>query len=467
MLGFLQRLFARPAPLAGTTATTRQQTTLDDFARTDLQVPMKAAEGVHSFVRRESILNRREQIAGYEFSLITPLKARTARRSGVAARAYDVALLTRLELHRAASLLGARLALICLSIESMDNEAIDRLPRGNTVLVFELGDQNHAWGHLASAFAGLREKGFRRGIRVSAAADAACPLIADADFVQVDVTAFDGIGLRELARKLKLACPDGRKPMNLLASSVQSDDDYRLCHKCGFDLFQGPFVAGQDGLPPTRSGVNRVAILSILNMLRTDQSFSAIAGELKNEPTLSYKLLRYLNSAAVGSQKRIDGLTEALVLLGRDKFYRWTSLLLFDFESPGYREQLLAERSLTRGRTLELLAGKGRVPNLPDQLFLIGLFSLLDQAMGRPLAELVDKAALPESVRDALLGRPGACTDALMLVTRAEADASTPADLLQQALEACGIDDRDLAPLAAQALAWASEIQGGAPVNPQ
>jgi c-di-GMP phosphodiesterase len=200
-----------------------------------------------------------------------------------------------------------------------------------------------------------------------------------------------------------------------------------------------------------------VAALSILNMLRTEQSFAAIADELKNEPTLSYKLLRYLNSAAVGLQKPVGSLTEALVILGRDKFYRWTSLLLFDFEKPGYQEHLLSERALTRGRTLELLAGKGKVPQIPEQLFLIGLFSLLDQALGRPLPELVEKAALPDVVRDALLGRPGPCADALALVTL-EANADTAADRLEQALNACGIDDETYAPIAVEALVWTAQI---------
>jgi EAL and modified HD-GYP domain-containing signal transduction protein len=460
LLRFLRNLFRRGAesPAVSGDRPANRQSYPDDFAQPDSQAASTNADGTHhSFVRRDAILGRTEQVAGYEFSLVTRLKARMTRRGGIAARAYDVALLTRLELHRAASLLGARLALICLSIESLDNEAIDRLPRDNTVLIFEADAQKGDWEVLAAGLARLREKGFRVGIRVADAADAECPLIAAVDIVLIDVTAFNGLDLRTLTRKLKAVQTVGGTPPRLLASDVQSDDDYQLCYKCGFDLFQGPFVANSDNLRPTRNTINRVAALSILNMLRTEQSFAAIADELKNEPTLSYKLLRYLNSAAVGLQKPVDSLTEALVLLGRDKFYRWTSLLLFDFEKPGYQEHLLAEHALTRGRTLELLAGKGKVPQLPEQLFLIGLFSLLDRALGRPLPELVAQAALPDVVRDALLGHPGLCTDALSLVTL-EADANTPAERLEQALNACGIDDETYAPIALDALVWTDQV---------
>jgi EAL and modified HD-GYP domain-containing signal transduction protein len=367
--------------------------------------------------------------------------------------------LFRSELHRAASLLSTRLALICLAIDSLDNELIERLPRENTVLIFELDGPAIDQASAAAGLAALKEQGFRVGLRIAEPAAADSPLLGSVEFLQIDVSGFNGLDLRALARRLKAEQPSRQ----LVAGSVQSDDDYQLCHKCGFDLFQGPFAAHPDSPPPTRETINRVAALSILNMVRTDQSFAAIAHELKNEPTLSYKLLRYLNSAAVGLQKPIDSLTEALVVLGRDKFYRWTSLLLFDFDKPGYREQLLSERALTRGRTLELLAGKGRVPRLPEQLFLVGLFSLLDQVLGRPLPELVEKAALPDVVRDALLGRPGPCTDALTLVTVAEADANAPAEILEQALDTCGIDDRDFAPLAAEALVWAAQVTGAAP----
>jgi EAL and modified HD-GYP domain-containing signal transduction protein len=430
----------------------------NDFAHLNAQLPLKNAGGQHSFVRRETVLNRAEKVAGYEFLLITRLKARLARRGGTATRAYDSALLARLALHEVMSLLGTRLAFVTLSAESLANETIGRLPRQNTVLIFELTRQTSDLQTIATHFARLKEMGFCHGIHISDSSDVSCPLIADSEFIQIDVTAFDGIDLRTLTRKLKHVRTDGQPPPTLIARDVQSDDDYQLCYKCGFDLFQGPFISSHDSLRPTHNAINRMAILPILSMVRSDRDYEAIAHQLKNEPTLSYKLLRYLNSAALGLQHHIDSLTQALVVLGRDKFYRWTSLLLFDIETPGYKERLLSERALTRGRILELLAGKGKIPRMPEQLFLIGLFSLLDRALGHPLPELVEKAALPDVVRDALLGHPGPCTDALNLVVLAEADTSTPPDQLARALDVCGITDHDYSPIAATALVWADRV---------
>ena len=473
-LDFLRRIFSGPDKRVadgGASDTLDSQTilapddhapdishTASDFARLNAQLPLQGTDGHHSFVRREAILNRAEKVAGYEFSLMNRLKSRQTRRGGIATRAYDSALLARLALHEVMSLLGSRLAFISLSVESLANETIDRLPRENTVISFEMSSQVTDWQKVSARFAKLKEMGFSHGIHISEAADAECPLIADSDYVQIDVAAFDGIDLRSLTRRLRQQRPEGRPPLRLIAREVQSDDDYQLCYKCGFDFFQGPFISSHDSLRPTHDTINRMAALPILSMLRTDQSFAAIANQLRHEPTLSYKLLRYLNSAAMALQQPVDNLTQALVILGREKFYRWTSLLLFDIENPGYREHLLSERALTRGRTLELLAGSGRIPKLPEQLFLIGLFSLLDQALGRPLPELVKKAALPDVVRDALLGRASPCRDALTLVALAEADASTQPEQLAPALEKCGITDQDYAPIAAQALVWAHQV---------
>ena len=465
MFQFLRRLIDWPGKAADKLHATggEDSKTSDDFARLNKEVPLQNADDKqHSFVRREAILDRTEKIAGYEFSLLMTLKTRLQRRGGMAKRAYDAALVTRLELHGVTSLLGHRLAFVCLSVESLSNALIDKLPPQNTVLILETGQQVTDWDGIAVRLAELKQKGFSYGLRIHDAADTVCPLIGNLDFIQIDITAFDGIDLQTLASELKNKKPGGTSPPRLVARDVQSHDDFQFCDKCGFDLFQGPFITSRESLRPVSGGVNRMAVLPILNMVRSDQSFALIAGQLKNEPTLTYKLLRYLNSPAMGLQQPIDSLTQALVLIGREKFYRWMSLLLFDFANPSYRERSLAERALTRGRTLELLAGKGRIPNARDHLFLIGLFSLLDVALGRPLPELLEQATLPDAVRDALLGKAGAYADALALAVLGEADATTLPDQMAQALERCGIADTAYTPAAAEALVWANQALGDA-----
>jgi EAL and modified HD-GYP domain-containing signal transduction protein len=460
---FLHRVFAWFFKLSDQIPAERGEASAnaDDLALLDSEVPLQSADDKqHSFVRREAILDRTEKIVAYEFSLLTTLQARLHQRSGIAKRAYDGALLTRLALHGVTSLLGNRLAFVSLSAESLDNALIDRLPPQNTVLILEITQPVTDWEGIAARLAELKHKGLCAGLRIHDIADTTCPLIGGLDFIQIDVPTFNGIDLQSLTSDLRKKHAVGTLPPRLVAHDVQSHDDFQFCDKCGFDLFQGPFITGGERLHPTSGGVNRMAVLPILNMVRSDQSFALIAGQLKNEPTLTYKLLRYLNSPAMGLQQPIDSLTEALVLIGREKFYRWMSLLLFDFANPSYRERSLAERALVRGHTLELLAGKGRIPNAKDHLFLIGLFSLLDVTLGRPLPELLEQATLPDAVRDALLGKAGAYADALALAVLGEADATTLPEQMAQALERCGIGDGQLTSAAAEALVWANLALG-------
>lgn len=432
------------------------------FAQLDDAVPLKEADGVHAaFVRREAVLNRDEKIAGYEFSLLTTLQSRLRRRGGAARRAYDIALLSRLTLTDVPSLLGHRMAFISISPESLDSPLIHDLPTQNTVLMLDVTEQQTDWNATRRMLDELKAKGFSSGLQIHQTSDILCPLIGGLDFVQIDVAAFDGIDLNTMMQDLRQRSGKGTH-QQLVARDVQSHDDFLLCERCGFDYFQGAFVTTRESWQPASGGINRVVVLQVMQLLRKEANFSDVALELTNEPTLTYKLLRYLNSAAIGLQQPTNSITQALVILGREKFYRWMSLLLFHFTDPGYRERLLTENALARGRTLELLAGHGKIPATPDTLFLTGLFSLLDVALGRPMAELLAAASVPLAVSDALLGRTNAHAEALAMAIAGEADSAASPAQFASALDTCGITDQGYASAAAEALTWASEITGAA-----
>lgn len=439
--------------------------TREAFALLDDAVPLKEAESTQgAFVRREAILNRDEKIAGYEFSLLTTLQSRLRRRGGAARSAYDVALLSRLALTDVPSLLGHRLAFVSLSPDSLDSPVIQDLPTRNTVLMLDVTEQQTDWNAAQAKLDTLTKDGFSSGLQIHQRSDTVCPLISRLDFVQIDVPAFDGIDLHTVVQDLRQQRRQAGhlKPQQLVARDVQSHDDFLLCERCGFDYFQGPFVTGRESWTPAKGGINRTVVLQVMQLLRKEANFADIALELTNEPTLTYKLLRYLNSAAIGLQQPTDSITQALVVLGRDKFYRWMSLLLFHFTDPGYQERLLTENALARGRVLELLAGQGNIPATPDTLFLTGLFSLLDIALGRPMDELLNSASVPLIVSDALRGHPNSHAEALAMAIAGEADSVASPEQFANVLERCGITDQCYASTAAEALTWASEVTGAA-----
>lgn len=418
-----------------------------------------AATPSHSFVCRLPLLNRQEKIAGYQFTLHENVQARLHGKLDLVQKAYDDVLLRHLASLGINSLLGHRVAVIGLAPASLGNPLLPDLPAANTVFLVIPTQQKLPISELNAQLQSLRQAGYAHGWLLRQPDLVAHPelldLAATADYVQIEVNGFDGMDIKTLLKSLKSRRPEGLPPLKLIASELNTFDEFNLCFQGGFDMFHGRFVSSRESWHPPKSDINRLQVIELLNLVRSDAEFDAIAEQLKREPVLTFKLLRYLNSPAMGLQSPVEAMNQALLILGRDKFYRWLSLLLFDIKTPGYRERVLTEQALTRGRCLENLAGQGRMPAQKDQLFLLGLFSLLGALMGQPMPQMLKQAKLPEAVRAALLGEPGPYLDALALVVAVE---GLEHDELKRCADACGVDAMQISRAAIDALAWANEI---------
>lgn len=413
------------------------------------------------FVCREPILDRQERIAGYAFDLHAKLRLRLRlQQDATARRAYDDALLRNLTAPDVHGLLGHRLAFIHLSPDSLEHPLIERLAAQNTVLMLTLeATAAPAPAALQAQLDALRQRGLAHGWLLQKARledhPALLDLAAQADYVQFQTGEFDGLEIKTLIKMLDAARPAGRARLQLIAQELASFDEFNLCFQGGFDYFLGDFITRRDNWHPPRSDINRLLVIKLLNLLRSDTELSVIAPQLIGDPVMSFKLLRYLNSPAMGLQSPITAMDKALLVLGRSRFYRWLSLLLFDIKAPGYRERMLTEQALTRAFFLEALAGQGRLPKDGDELFLLGLFSMLDLLIGQPLPSILDQTRLPPAVHAALLGEPGIHRSALELAIAAEDPHSTA---LAQHSAACGLDAAQIMRYGLTALTKAHEI---------
>lgn len=405
-----------------------------------------------SFICREAILDRSEHIAGYDFALGRQLQARMLEKSALIRRVYDDAMLRNLAPLGVSSLLGKRFALIRLSVTSLKNPLLQAFSNLNTVVMITPG--TIAESDLAEVRASLQhleQLGIRHGWAIDRARPELAEFLHQADLIEIESTALDGI-------QLKTMCLDFRahnKKQKLVASALQTSDDFNLCFHSGFDYFMGPFVSSRENWHPAKSEINRLRVFEALNMIRSGAEFDVIASTLRTDPVLTFKLLRYINSPGIGLLKKVDEISQALLIMGRDRFYRWLSLLLFDFNQPGYRELVLNEQALTRARFMEILAGQGAVPALADQLFITGLFSLLDVMMDQPLIDVLQQVSLPEAVASALKGEAGAMRDALLLGIAVE---SSDPDKIAAAAMQCGLGAAEVTGLMIEALAWSQQV---------
>ena len=415
----------------------------------------------HSFICREPVVGRDERIAGYEFILPERVQARLQGSGELDSlrKAYDDALLHNLSSLGARALLGSRRAFVRLSPASLDNPLIDQLPVTNTVLMLCPSRQLLDATALQPRLEALRQQGFACGWLLRKPQLGEQPdllaLAAAADYVQLETGGFDGMEIESLLRKIHSSQPAGRPRFQLMASGLGSFDEFHLFFKGGFNFFLGQFVNGSENWHPPKSDINRLHVIELLNLLRGGAEFDVIAQQLKLDPVLTFKLLRYLNSPAMGLQSPVSTMDKALMVLGRERFSRWLSLFLFDIKAPGYRDRVLTERALARGHFLESLAGQGTLPAHQDAFFMLGLFSQLDLLMGQSMPDMLAQAKLPEAVQQALLGQPGIYAQALALAVAAEG--VSPEDIEAKAA-VFGLDALLVSRSAIEALDWAHEV---------
>ncbi len=224
-------------------------------------------------------------------------------------------------------------------------------------------------------------------------------LLQHADFIKVDVLAFE---LEQLAAKL-----DHLKNFNaqLLAEKVEDQETYVQCLKMGFHLFQGYFfqrpqiVRGKQ-LPSSKQLVMRLLGCLYDPEVNPDQ----IASLVSQDPQLSYRLLRIINSAAYSLPRKIHSMREAVVYLGLDSLKRWISLLAVSSSDDTPPE--LLRTLLIRGRCGELIAQQlNKQP--ADHYFTTGLFSGIDSLLGADLNYLIEELPLANEIKQAILQYQG------------------------------------------------------------
>jgi hypothetical protein len=163
--------------------------------------------------------------------------------------------------------------------------------------------------------------------------------------------------------------------------------------------------------PPRASGVqaaSRALSLQLAQLVAADAHTHEIEALLRKDPTLSYHLLRLVNSLGIGAGRRITSFSQAILILGRQQLRRWVNLMLFAARPGDPRSAMLLARVAVRGRMLELLSrNRGADRQGQDQAFITGMFSLLGVLFGMPLAEVLEPLSMSTSVHGALLEHEG------------------------------------------------------------
>ena len=226
------------------------------------------------------------------------------------------------------------------------------------------------------------------------------------------------LALRGVARYLGDGCA-APAPASLpalfgphLARGVDTRDCLQACENAGFGWFSGAYAldTGSAARDPhdNDDGTTRRRLLTMLALLSRDADSCELEAQLKQDPALSYHLLKLVNSAAFSSGTHISSFGQAISRIGRRQLQRWLQLLLYARQQPDGPPNLLLPIAARRGAVLEELCKRdGGDRDRQDLAFMTGVFSLLDRLFHMPMAALVGDLNLPGEVEAALLAREG------------------------------------------------------------
>ena len=283
---------------------------------------------------------------------------------------------------------------------------------------------------------------------------------------KVPVAAFDYLWLDAAFARQELTAVDfihtDDAGFSKIATGVKTHEMFRwLCEK-GFDWNDSRFITTRDPQLPREPDLTRLKLLKLLNLVKNDGDTRAIEDIFREEPKLSYNLLRLVNSVAVGARTKISNFSQAIAILGRRQLQRWLQLLIYANNlSEGSAPNPLMQIAAARGRQLELLCGalKNAAPDAAfcDNAFMTGLFSLLDILINLPISDILKELPLRDEVVEALItpGHGGPISHLLAAVVAGENGDYAAAEA---AFASLGISPEAHAKAQVAALYWATRI---------
>jgi c-di-GMP-related signal transduction protein len=350
---------------------------------------------VEVFVARQPIFDRHRQVWAYELlyrssAAETQFNGTTAPSSATQQVISNGMLSIGFD-----TLLRGRHACVNFGREMLLQDLYTSLPPEHTVI--ELTEDVEPDSDVVGALKIMRERGYQIALDDFRPGPDMNRLIELADVIKVEMSTpkpQQEIMLREFhARSIRLVC-----------EKVENDADYRWALRAGYDYFQGHFFARPVVMQGKEIPASKLHCLRLIQEAhRPELDFGRLTILISQDVSLSYKLLRYANSARFGRETKIHSIRRALVVLGEYGIRKWIAIAALPVIAADKPGELITQ-SLVRGRFCELL-GQATGQGIEDQAFLLGLFSLLDALLDRPLENALNELGLAPPLESVLRGK--------------------------------------------------------------
>jgi len=349
------------------------------------------------FIGRQPIMDAKEHIIGYELLFRHSADADTAVFEDDLKACSNVLINTMGDMD-VQWLLGDKLAFINVNEAMLMSEFLELMPPQRTVL--EVLKSVIASESVIERCHALRALGFKIALDNPQSHPGLEPLVACADYIKIDTQSISAADAGKVFHHYH------SPSIKFVAEKIESHEQFEAYKNIGFQRFQGFYFAHPETFTAKVINPSFDSVLNLLNMVSQDADNSQIEAGFKRDTALSFKLLRYINSVGFGLSCEIQSIGHALTILGRKQLYRWLTLLMVT-AGENSTPPALMKTSITRGRLAELLGESYFEKHDRENLFIVGVFSLLDAILKMPMTDILDKIQLPEPVTEALLSRTG------------------------------------------------------------
>ena len=393
---------------------------------------------------RQPILSADERLFGYELlfrdSMVNAFSASDA--DGAACSTLDSSLLMGLD-----TLCNGRVAFLNFTRDVLLRDYAFLFPPERVVVeVLETVTPDR---EVIAACQRLKQAGYRIALDDFAAADPRIPLLDYACIVKVDFRATPASSRAEMVRQLGSS-------HEMLAEKVETREEFHVARKTGFVFFQGFFFHQPEIVATTDIPFNKLNYLRMLQAVQDPElDLKKIESLIKCEVAICYRLLRYLNSAAFGFSNEIRSIRHALTMLGSVEIRRWVQLVATLGASQQQGSEIVFT-ALVRARFCERLAD--RVPHNGSDLFLMGLFSLMDSILQVPVQTVFTNIRIEEAIKNVILGYPSHLRTIYRLMLAQE---SGEWDAVEELCKLLRLTSEDSADAYWKAVEWSRGITAG------
>jgi EAL and modified HD-GYP domain-containing signal transduction protein len=276
------------------------------------------------------------------------------------------------------------------------------------------------------------------------------PLVVLADIIKVDFR------LTDRAKQRALMSRYAGKNIRMLAEKVETQEEFAAGMYMGYSLFQGYFFCRPEMMQHRNIPSSKLSYLELLRAATAPEfDVKELALKIKHEPSLTFRLLRYLNSAAFGLRTEVHSVAHALSLLGERELRKWIAVVSVGVLADGKPDELMVV-PLVRGRFCEMLAPLAGMPGHASDLFLMGLLSVMDAILDKPLDSILAELPVRREIKEALQAQKGLYWQLLEIaIAHERADWEKVGVLVSET----GMNEEEASSLYVSAVDWSTDLR--------